>query len=79
MHRSLKTAFWGAIACVLTPSLYAQTSTWTGGGADVSWTTAGNWGGTALRRGLPGPRHSPPSPRVVGTPLGILVERGAGS
>jgi hypothetical protein len=45
------TALLGALATVLAPSLHAQTSTWNGGGGNVSWTTGANWGGTAPSAG----------------------------
>src|SRR5207244_5882213 len=37
-----------AALCLLFPALAeAATRTWTGGGGDNNWGTAGNWGGTA--------------------------------
>ena len=52
MKTTLKlTVLLGALATVLAPSLHAQTSTWNGGGSNVSWTTGANWGGTAPSAG----------------------------
>ncbi len=35
-----------AVAALFSGQAFAATDTWTGGGADNNWSTAGNWGGT---------------------------------